>query len=264
MMQFGLVTFPVQAYNAHAAEKGAVAFHQLHATCHRRITYEKQCPVHGPVDKDEIVLGYEYKKGKYVEIDPDEVDRLRSDSEKALTIDNFVDPQQIDPIYLDGRMYYLAPRDRSAAEPYAILLEALRRQSLWAVGQIFFSGKEQVVLVRPYEHVLHMAMLNYAVEIRNPRDVVRGKELPHGSSRNLRLAEQLVQIWRSDHFDFSHYVDRNLEKLKELIDARLEGREVAAPAEPEKQPETSNLMAALQRSVAERRHNGHRHSRHAS
>src|SRR6187551_2979042 len=84
---FGLVSFPVQAINARDAAGSDIHFHQLHATCHRRIHYEKVCPVHGEISKDEIVSGYEFSKGKYVEVDPEELDSLRTQSERSLTID---------------------------------------------------------------------------------------------------------------------------------------------------------------------------------
>src|SRR5687767_3366341 len=106
-LQFGLVSFSVQAINARSPEEGDIHFHQLHAPCHNRIRYEKVCPVHGEVDNDDIVLGYEYARGKYVEMDSEELDQLRTEKERSLTIDSFIDPQEIDPIYFDGRMYYL-------------------------------------------------------------------------------------------------------------------------------------------------------------
>src|SRR5580765_6878990 len=79
MVRFGLVSFPVEAFNAHSTEEAPIAFHQLHAECHSRIRYQKTCPVHGPISNDESVSGYEVRKGEYVEIDPDELDELRTD-----------------------------------------------------------------------------------------------------------------------------------------------------------------------------------------
>ncbi len=89
-LRFGLVSFSVQAFNAHIQGEGAVAFHQLHADCGRRIRYEKHCPVHGAVSNDEIVTAHEYAKGKYVEVDDAELDAMRTDAEKALTLDSFI------------------------------------------------------------------------------------------------------------------------------------------------------------------------------
>src|SRR5258706_6569954 len=90
-LSFGLVSFPVQAFNARNPEQSDIHFHQLHAACHRQIRYEKVCPIHGRVTNDEIVSGYEYAKGKYVEIEPEELDTLRTEAERSLTIDAIVE-----------------------------------------------------------------------------------------------------------------------------------------------------------------------------
>src|SRR5204862_2841179 len=135
-LSFGLVSFPVQAFNALDPEQSDIHFHKLHATCHRRIHYEKVCPIHGRVSNDEIVSGYEYAKGKYVEIEPQELDALRTETERSLTIDAFVEPDAIDPIYFDGRMYYLAPDGTVAEEPYAVVTEALEREGRCGIGQV--------------------------------------------------------------------------------------------------------------------------------
>jgi len=117
MLRFGLVVFPVEAFNAHARGREPLAFHQLHASCHSRIHYQKVCPIHGAVSNDEIVSGYEYSPGKYVEIEPEELDKLRTEKERSLTIDTFIQPAEVDPIYFDGRMYFLAPAAAAAKDP---------------------------------------------------------------------------------------------------------------------------------------------------
>src|SRR5450755_1568574 len=120
-LRFGLVSFEVQAVNAEIKENAEVHFHLLHEPDHQRIHYAKVCPKHGEVPSDEIVEGYEYAKDKYVEFDKEELDVLRTAEEKALTIDAFVSSEEIDPIYFDGRMYYLLPSGANSSEPYALL-----------------------------------------------------------------------------------------------------------------------------------------------
>jgi DNA end-binding protein Ku len=248
MLRFGLVAFPVQAFNAHSNEGGTVAFHQLHKECHSRIRYEKTCPVHGPITNEDIVSGYEYSKGRYVEIESEELDALRTERERSFSIETFIEPEDIDPIYLDGRMYYLSPDGDQAREPYAVLLEAMERKGRYGIGQIVFSGKEQIALLRPYDDALHMALLNYEAEIKNPADVVA--ELPRigSTNRNIRLAEQLVDSLTEDDFDFGRYEDTYLEKVRELIEAKVEGREIVAPPE-EEEADVVNLMDALRKSI---------------
>lgn len=249
MVRFGLVVFPVEAFNAHAPESGHLPLHQLHAKCHSRIRYQKTCPIHGPVTNDEIVSGYEYSKGHYVEIDAEELDELRTDEERSLTIDAFVTPAKLDPIYLDGRMYYLSPEGAAAREPYAVFLEALKRQERWGVGQVIFSGKQQVALLRPYRDALHMALLNYAAEIRDPESVVSPPEHVSEIEKKVKLAEQLIENWGEPHFDLSKYHDTYIEKEKALIKAKAEGREIVV-SEPEERPQVINLMDALKKSMA--------------
>src|SRR6478609_7531142 len=140
-LTFGLVSFPVEAINAHDPKHSDIHFHQLHATCHRRIHYEKVCPVHGAVSNDEIVSGYEYRKGQYIEIDPEELDALRTEKERSLTIDAFVAEDEIDPVYFDGRMYFLLPDGPAGEEPYRVIVDAMDREECWGVGQVVFSGK---------------------------------------------------------------------------------------------------------------------------
>jgi DNA end-binding protein Ku len=247
MLRFGLVVFPVEAFNAHARGRGPIAFHQLHATCHSRINYQKVCPIHGEVSNDEIVSGYEYRPGEYVEIEPEELDSLRSEKERALSIDAFIPPRDLDPIYFDGRMYFLAPAGEEAREPYAVLVRAMEHLERDGVGEIVFSGRKEVVLVRPYAGSLQMAMLNYATEIEQPSAAKPAKTV---NSKTLKLAEELIENYPDDHFDFARYVDRYEEELRNLIDAKINGRKIVAPKE-EEEPKVYNLMDALRRSMAQ-------------
>jgi len=247
-MNFGLVSFPVEAFNALDRQTGDIHFHQVHAECHRRIQYKKFCPVHGEVSNEEIVSGYEYAKDKYVEVEPEELDALRSESERGLKIDAFVTPETVDPLYFDGRMYYLVPAGDSAQESYSVIVDAMEREGRYGVGRIVFSGKDQIALVRPVEGVLHMAMLNYEAEIRSPKTVARAVKKPANASRQVRLAQKLIEEWSSDDFDFSKYEDLHREKVEELIEAKVHGRDVVPPAE-ERPADVLSLMDALKKSL---------------
>lgn len=247
-LTFGLVSFPVQATNALNREQSDIHFHQLHAPCHNRIHYQKVCPVHGEVSSEEIVSGYEYKKGKYVEVGSEELDALRTERERSLTIDAFLEPDAIDPLYFDGRMYYLLPDGAGAAESYAVVAEAMEREEKVGVGQVVFSGKDQIVLVRPISGVLHMALLNYKAEIRSPGSMQGAFRKPKGMLRKVQLAQNLIRSWTERDFDFSEYEDSYRERVQELVKAKVEGREIVAPQESQ-EPEIVNLMEALKRSV---------------
>ena len=248
-LSFGLVSFPVQAVNALNRQQSDIHFHQLHATCHRRIHYEKVCPVHGEVPSDEIISGFEYRKGKYIEVDPEELDAVRTKKERALTIDAFVNPASIDPVYFDGRMYYLVPDGPASQEPYAIIAEAMERAECWGIGQIVFSGKDQLVAVRPFEGRLHMAMLNYDEEIRTPAEVLPRPKRAAGSAKQVKLAQTLIDAWYSDDFDFTSYDDNYRERLERLIEAKKKGHKEVESEDEEEEPEVINLMEALKQSV---------------
>lgn len=246
---FGLVSFAVEAFNALDRDKSDIRFHQLHAQCHHRIHYAKVCPVHGEVSNDEVVSGYEQSKGHYVEIDSDELAALRTTSDRALTIDAFVAPSSIDPIYYDGRMYYLLPDGKAAQGPYGVIVTAMAREESWAVGQIVFSGKDQVVLLRPVEGVLHMAMLNYDAEIRRPEQMTATLPKSNPPARQLSLAQTLIRDWSVEDFDFSRYTDSYRERVEALIEAKSKGKKLAAAPKPEEEPATINLMEALKKSL---------------
>jgi DNA end-binding protein Ku len=245
---FGLVTFPVEAFNAVSREGSDVHFHLLHKGCHRRIKYQKVCPEHGEVPADEIVSGYEYQKDHYVEIDKKELDALRTESERALTIDAFIPCDAIDLRYFDGRMYYLAPDGAAAEEPYAVIAEALAQEEKCGIGQMVFSSKEQLALVRPHKGILHLAMLNYDEEIREPAETIGEIRKPENLKRKVELAQTLIKQWSSKDFDFTRYDDPYRERVQELIEAKLEGRTFKAPQE-EKAPQVINLMDALKKSL---------------
>lgn len=254
-LSFGLVSFGVEAYNAVDREASDIRFHQLHAECHSRIRYQKVCPIHGEVSNDEIVSGYEHGKGKYVAIDPAELDALRSDRTRSLKIDAFISRDTVDPLYFDGRMYYLLPDGEGAEESYAVMVTAMEREERYGVGQVVFSGKEQLVLVRPIEGVLNMAMLNYSAEIRSPSSVAGPQAKPTNLSRQVKLAQTLIRDWSDEKFDFAAYEDSYREKVEKLIEAKVKGEEIVTPEE-EEAPKIVNLMEALKKSLNQARGKG--------
>src|SRR5262249_2448834 len=133
----------------------------------------------------------------------EELDSLRSERDKALTIDTFIEADQIDPIYFDGRMYYLIPSGTGANEPYSLLEAAMQKKNRCGVGQVVFSGREQLALIRARDGVLTMAMLNYDAEIRKPEEIRGEFTRAHTTAKKVKLAEDLVGKWEDDDFDFA-------------------------------------------------------------
>ena len=251
-LRLSLVSVPVKAYNAVQSGEGRIHLNQLHATCHRRIRYQKVCPEHGEVPADEIVSGYEYAKDKYVVVERDDLERARTPEEKAVAIEKFVKPEVIDPLWLDGRSYYLTPDGPVGQKPYALLHAAMKQEGRYGVGQVALSGREELVLLRTEGPLLMMAMLRFASQVKSPEAFV--DETPQITLRNdeLKLARTLVRETASERFDWAKYQDDYTEKLTEIIEAKVAGREVvASPAETE--APVINLMDALKQSVAKAR-----------
>ena len=245
-LRLSLVSVPVQAINSEISG-GEVHLNQLHAACHSRIRYQKICPIHGEVSNDEIVSGYQYAKDQYVVVDPEELNGLRSETNRAIEITTFTSPDQVDPIYFDGRTYYLLPDGPVGRQPYAVLRQAMADSGKWAIGQAVFFGREQLVVVRPHEQLLTMSMLKYSDQIRLQESVVDEDE-PSPSKQELRLANTLIEASSTNRLDLSKYDDEYTKQLTTLIEAKVEGREiVAAPAD--EPPPVINLMEALKRSV---------------
>lgn len=249
-VKFGLVSFEVEAVNIRSPDDGDIHFHQLHEQCHHRIKYEKVCPTHGPVKQSEIVSGYEYQKGKYVEIQPGELDELRTDQEKGLTIDHFIASEQLDALFFDGRMYYLVPASTDSLEAYQLLTTALEKEKRWGIGHILMSGKDQIIAIRPKDGVLIMMMLNYDAEIR---DIEQFKpSAKKVEPRQLKLAMDLIESWTQKEFDFQEYEDQYRYRLQELIQEKIAGKEtvdVPETAASDEEPPVINLMEALRKSM---------------
>src|SRR4051812_46280193 len=145
-------------------------------------------------------------------------------------------------------MYYLMPSRPNASEPYSLLEAAMAKKKRWGVGQVVFSGREQLAIVRAMDGVLVMSMLNYDAEIRKPDNIKSEFTRARTTPRKQKLAEDLVTKWQDNKFDFGAYKDRYRQKVQQAIEAKEKGLPLEPPEEEE--PEVINLMDALQRSVA--------------
>lgn len=248
-LKLSLVSVPVKAYTS-TSTGSDITLHQLHAKTHTRIQYKKFAPEVGEVSGEEIVKGYEYAKGQYVVIDEDEIDKLRTESDKSIRIDGFIRPQDLSTIYLGGRTYYLTPDGPVGQKPYNLLLKGMLTNEVCAVAEVVISQKEQVVLLRPIDGVLAMTVLNRKDEVKSAsafKDEISETEM---SEAETSLADTLIKASILKNFDFSRYHDVYKEKLTKLIQMKIEGKEVIQIRDPE-EPKIINLMEALKRSVAE-------------
>ncbi len=248
-LKLSLVSVPVKAYTA-TASGNDITLHQLHAKTHTRIQYKKVAPEVGEVSNDEIVKGYEYDKGQYVIIDEEELDKLRTESDKAIRIDGFINPEQLSSIYAGGRTYYLTPDGAVGQKPYGLLMKGMQANGVCAIAQVVIAQKEQVVMVRPVDGILAMTVLIRSDEIK-PVSAFKDEVTPGESTEaEISLTDTLIKASMIKEFDFSRYRDLYKEKLTKLIQLKIEGKEVVQVRDPE-EPKIINLMEALKRSVAE-------------
>ncbi len=249
ILRLSLVAVPVKAFTAMASEKGEISLNQLHDKCHNRIRYKKVCPVHGEVTADQIVMGYQYAKDQYVEISDEEREAARTKSDKSIEIDAFVPLDAVDPMYFEGRNYYLLPDGAGSQKPYALMYQAMADEGRCAVAQVALSGKDQVVVVRPSDGMLIMCLLNYESQLKDRSEFK--DEIPDVKPKadELKLAKVLLENTFSDALDLSGYKDTYNDKLREVVEAKVEGHEVIKPP-AESAPPTFNLIDALKKSVA--------------
>ena len=247
-IKLNLISIPVKGYNATSNGSGKVGFHLLHKKCKSRIRYKKVCPIHGEVDNDEIVSGYEFAKGQYAIVDKEERSELKSEDDKAIALAAFVPPEAIDPVYFSGRTYYLVPDGKVAQKPYAVILDAMREQGRYAVAQVVFSGRGQVAVVRPLGNLLAMTLLNYDSEVKKPSAFEGDIVTPAVSTEERKLAKTLVSAATAEKFDLAQYKDEYEGKLAKLVEGKAKHTKRAATGENE-EPAVINLMDALRRSL---------------
>jgi DNA end-binding protein Ku len=247
-LKISLVSIPVKAYSASSGSSGKISLNQLHDKCNSRIQYKKSCPVHGEIPSEEIVSGYEYQKGQYVIIDTDELEKLRTESDRSVNINSFVKSDKLDPLYHSGKNYYLVPDGPVGQKAYQLIQEAMLNENVQAVGLVVISKKEEVVVIRPVERLLVMTPLNFTTEVKEPASFFDELVVSAGTAQESELTRQLITALTTDDFDLSTYHDRYTEKLTQLIEAKVEGKEiVAAPAGEE--PKVINLMDAIRASM---------------
>ena len=244
-ISFGLVNVPVKAYTA--VRDHDVHFHQLDKKSGSRIRYHKVAEDTGKeVDSDDIVLGFELRKGKYVTFDDAEMEALRPASTRAIDVTDFVELAEIDPIYYE-RTYWLAPDGDAAKQAYQLLLAAMEDEERVAIGSVVMREKQYLVAIRPVDGVLAMSTMRFADEVV-PRSEIEA--LPRRSSpdpKALKMATQLIDGLSSE-WDPTQYHDTYTEELRSRIKRKDHGKEVVESAD---KPEgrVLDLMAALEASV---------------
>jgi len=247
-LKLSLVSVPVKAYTANNTSE-EIRLNQLHKDCHARVRYRKICEEHGELKSDEIISGYEYAKDQYVVIEPDELNKLRKESDRSVNIAGFVPIDDVDPIYHAGKTYYLVPDGVAGKKPYALLRQGMADLAVNAIGKIILSGREQLVLVRTRGDMIMMTVLHVAKKVKGAD--LFSDEIPSADTTDEErsLTQTLIEASTVEEFDFARYTDEYVERLGELIQLKIDGQEVVAAPDPE-EPKIINLMDALKQSVA--------------
>jgi DNA end-binding protein Ku len=246
-LAFGLVSIPVKLYGAVVDRN--VRFHQLHAADHARIQQRRICSADGEeVPYEEIVKGYEIAPEHYVVIAPDELAVLEPERTGRIDIEDFVELEEIDPIYFD-QPYYLVP-NTGGARPYRLLLEAMRATGRVAIARVVLRSRERLVAIRPRADVLVMATMNFSDEIQQADDLEELAETDvQPTDRELAVARRLVESI-AEPFEISKYRDTYREALLALIDRKASGEEIVAQPPAAPQPlQAPDLMSALEASL---------------
>ncbi|HXY37171.1 MAG TPA: Ku protein [Planctomycetaceae bacterium] len=252
-LRISLVTVPVQAFTGSSGstdEGSPIRFNQLHRDCHSRIKYVKTCPIHGEVPNDEIVSGYEYAKGQYVEINPDELAELRPEGERAISVEGFVHPETIDPAYLSGKSYYLTPDGTLGQKPYQLIEEAMAAEGLEAIARMKITTREHLARVRAEEGLLIVDLLQYAAQVKDPAQFREELVDTHPTAPERKLTRQLITSMVDDEIDLSEKSDAYTDRVRELIEAKVQGKQIVTPT-PVEEPPIVNIMDALKQSMKE-------------
>ena len=214
-IRLALVSIPVEIFSA-TLSGATIAFNQIHEPSGKRIKYEKVVPGIGAVDADDIVKGYQVSKGHYVLLDDDELEAVKLESKRTLELTQFVDPDEIDPLYYE-RPYYVVPADDLAEEAFVVLREALRETRKVALGQLAMRGREYVVSLKPCGRGILLETLRYADEVVKAQGYFRDIPDKKPDPDLLELAETLIGK-KASKFDPAKFHDRYVDAQKDLIE----------------------------------------------
>src|SRR3954465_9317172 len=244
-LKISLVNIPIKVFPA--TDAGAtLSFNQLHAECQTRIQQKRWCSkCEREVPNTDIVKGFEFEKGRYVIVNEDDIEKVRVESTRVISLEKFTDDTAIDPIYLE-RPYYLAPDGPVARDAFAVIREGMAGKA--GIGKVALYGREYLVKVQPREKGLIMYTLRHAAEIRSMDAIDELADMPATVKQDeVKLARQVMGTFEGE-VDLEEYRDDYQVGLREIIDAKIEGREIVAQ-EVEAPPKVVNLMEALRKSL---------------
>lgn len=244
-IRFSLVTIPVRIYNAIDTAE-TIKFNQLHRGCNGPIGYDKRCKkCNQQVASQDIVKGYQYEPEQYVIIEPGDFEKIKLKSTKIIEIEGFVDASEVEPMLYEVP-YYAGPDSEVARKPYGLLCEALKQSGRVGIGKVILRDREDIVLMAPHDGGLVLYRLRYPTEVRSIRDVPELDKKGEIDKDQLKLACSLVDTMTTS-FGSIELKDRYTDALREIIDAKIQGREIVTVAEEERP--VVDIMTALKQSI---------------
>ena len=248
-IKLSLVSVPVKAFTTNNTSE-TVRLNQLHKDCNARVQYKKVCAEHGELKAADIVSGYEYAKGEYVVIEPEELEKIRQQSDRSIAIEGFIAAEEIAPHYYSGKSYFLLPDGVAGNRPYALLAQGMESAGVVALAEVIMSRRQQLVVVRPQDGLLMMNMISYGEKIKSEDEFRTSLGDVEATEEEMALAKTLIDASKIGAFDIKAYNDTYAGNLTSLIQMKLDGKQVVQVSEPEA-PKIVNLMDALKQSVAQ-------------
>ncbi len=244
-IRFSLVTIPIRIYNAVDTAEQAIRFNQLHKDDNGPVGYDKKCKKCGKaLTAEEIVKGYQFEPEQYVIVSPEDMDKIKLKSTKVIEIEGFIDASEVHPSLYESP-YFAGPDGAVAAKTYSLLSQALQASGKVGLGKVVLRDREEIVMISPLDGGIMLYKLRNPTELRKMESVpqIEHKEV---NKDELKLSINLVESMASTLKDMD-LTDRYSDALREMIEAKIAGREVVTVAEEQKP--VVDIMTALRQSI---------------
>lgn len=247
-LRLALVSCPVRLTPATTSSSN-IRFHKLNKKTGNRLRQQMIDAETGKVvERDETIMGYEFEKGKYVKVEPEEIEALKIESSEIITIERVVPATDVDPLFLENP-YIVEPDDKSGLDIFATIREALKSKEVVGIGRLVLARREHPVMVQPRGKGFMLITLHDPDEVRLPEEIFDDIKDVKVDKQNLSLAETLVERMEGA-FDLKMFEDRYQTALRDMVEAKMKGKKITAPTEVERPSNVVNLFEALKASVA--------------
>ena len=247
-LRLALVSCPVRLTPATTSSSN-IRFHKLNKKTGNRLRQQMIDAETGKVvERDETIMGYEFEKGRYVKVEPEEIEALKIESSEIITIERVVPAGDVDPLFLENP-YIVEPDDKSGLDIFATIREALKAKEVVGIGRLVLARREHPVMVQPRGKGFMLVTLHDPDEVRLPEEIFDDIKDVKVDKQNLALAETLVERMEGE-FDLKMFEDRYQAALRDMVEAKMKGKKITAPTEVERPSNVVNLFEALKASVA--------------